>query len=592
MAKLLCIDDQAELRTDMADELREANHIVFEAQNGREGLEIIRRYRPDLVLCDVDMPEMDGPTLLKEIRKDDSAFACMPFIFITGHADPKDIIAGKCLGADDYLTKPIDFKLLVATVKSRLGQIARIEELRRGELSERDNAVKSANATIQRIMRYDAVTELPNLTQLNSYLKTTLIRGSVEERSVALFLLDLEKFDAITTQFSKSAADKALKIIATRLTDISAGISHRVSGWKPMVSGLGGGRFAILIPDSQDAGDLSAVAKKIMGSFAEPVSISQRMVFIDATLGLAVSPEDGDSESKLQHAAGIALHSAKAKGQGTWRTYTATMDTEFQDRADLEQELRNALLRKEFELHYQPQIDVHNGRIISVEALIRWRHPKRGLVPPADFITTMEHIGLIIPITEWVLDTACRQAKVWRDNGLDGFQLAINLSPDHLKEPDFLETITAIVTATGCDLKTIELEITESAIVAEGGAQMGSLQRIRDAGITLAIDDFGTGYSSLAYLKRFPFDILKIDRAFISGIEEDPRDQITVDTIIKLGHCHGLMIVAEGVETEKQKSLLTQFGCDRLQGYWFSRPLEPSALPKFIKGFQGATSNG
>jgi diguanylate cyclase (GGDEF)-like protein len=591
MAKLLCIDDQADLRTDLADELRAANHIVFEAQNGVEGLDIIRRYRPDLVLCDVDMPEMDGHALLKEIRKDHSAFACMPFIFMTCHANPEDIIAGKSLGADDYLTKPVDFDLVIATVHSRLAQIARIETLRRDELSERDKAVKSAHATIQRITRYDAVTDLPNRTQLNSYLKTALARGKAEDRPVALFLLDLENFSAVTTRFSNGVADMTLKKVGERLTEIVAEDVPASSKWAPMVVSLGGVSFAILYPDFEDAGGLSVIAGKILDSFSKPFSVEQRGIFLDATLGYAVSPENGETESQLTRAGDVALQCAKAKGQGTVRAFSSTMDLEFQNRAELEHELRNALSGREFELHYQPLIDAHSGKVISIEALIRWRHPKRGLVSPADFVPIIEHMGLIVPMTEWVLETACRQAKAWQDDGLDGFQLAINLSPEHLKEPDFLETVTDIVAATGYDLKNLELEITESAIVAEGGAQIETLKSIRDAGITLAIDDFGTGYSSLAYLKRFPFDILKIDRAFVSAIEVDSRDLITVETIIKLGHCHGLLIIAEGVETEKQKSLLTQFGCDRLQGYWFSRPLTPSDFPKFINNFHGPLGN-
>jgi len=585
MARLLCIDDNTELRKNLAEELRDANHVVYEAQNGREGLEVIRKYRPDLVLCDVDMPEMDGRALLREIRKDHAAFANMPFLFITGYSDREEIIHGKLLGADDYITKPVDFGIVLATVQSRLAQVERLEKLKSEALSERDKAVRTAHETISRISRHDPVTGLPNRPQLINRIETVLAGSGEGNKPAALFLLDLENFGAIRARYGNSAGDAVLKKVAERLSGFVAKKEAPLAlgPETPLVASLGGAGFAILLSDIAKNADLSAYADKIQSAFSKPFRLDRKEIIVSAALGSAVYPRDGKNAADLQQAAAIALQFAKKNGTATWQPHAPAMNAEFQVNAELEQALQNAIKKDEFELHYQPQVDAETGKTISVEALIRWRRPKHGLIPPARFIPVVERTGLIIPLTEWVLETACLQVRDWRKAGLNGFKLAINLSPSHLREPDFMDKVTRIVAATGQDFRDIEFEIIESDIVSDGGAQLKTLQEISAAGITLAIDDFGTGYSSLAYLKRFPFDIIKIDRTFVRKIPTDLQDQTTVKAIIELARCHGLSVVAEGVETAEQLSMLRRLGCDRLQGYRISRPLPPSEFPKFVK---------
>ena len=583
MAKVLCIEDQADLREDLAEELRSADYVVIEAQNGREGLEAIKEHHPDLILCDVDMPEMDGRELLRELRQNHHDFANVPFIFLTALGSRTDVIDGKNLGADDYLTKPIDFDLLLATVRARLKQIERVKESNLKQARIQDDAFKLAKATIYKYAQFDAVTGLPNRAQLHALLKKALAGAKTASRMAALVFLELEQFTSINNRYGYRVGDMVLKEIAGRLLDDleHSGDKFAVDVHLPVAANFGGISFGIMLPSIEDAATLSEYVEHTQALLARPVSVNGCEVFVNANLGVARFPRDGANEVELQRAAGIALQSAKEDGHGAYRCYDPALNAEFQSRAELEQDLHNALKREEFALHYQPQADMLSGKIVGAEALLRWHHPEHGLIPPDKFIPLAEATGIIVPLTEWVLETACRQARNWGEAGLNKLRMSVNLSPEHLKQPGFVESVGKIIQDSGIDVSLLELEITESAIVGEGGPELESLLKVHDQGISLSIDDFGTGYSSLSYLKRIPFDSLKIDKSFVWGMETDSRDHAIIEAIARIALCHGLKLIAEGVETEDQYRRLKQCGCDLLQGYWFSRPLPPEEFLAF-----------
>ncbi len=586
MEKILCIEDQAELREDLAEELVSAGYEVYEAGDGREGLEAIRRHQPDLVLCDVNMPVMNGRELLKQVRENHQDFSNMPFIFLTALGTRLDVIEGKNLGADDYLTKPVDFDLLLATVRSRLQQISRIEESNQEELRKRDSEIMMAQATIRRYAYFDALTGLPNRTQLSAYLKNALVTAEAKNLSAVLVFIELEHFGSIGVRLGRPVADKVLKTIGDCLADDldRFGELFATDEHMPFVATLGPATFAVLLPGVSDTTDISRYIERTTALLAKPIAVGGTEVFVCANIGISRYPEHGTNEIELLHAAGVALQIANAEGNGVTRTYDPILNEEIRYRADLMQALHNAVKDREFELHYQPQVDIGSGRIVGVEALMRWRRPGHGLVYPASFISVAEATGLIVSMTECALATACRQVLAWRETGWRDLRVAVNLSPKHLKQPDFVDTITRIVDGTGLPFTQLELEITESAVVDEGGTELEALRRLHDAGISLSIDDFGTGYSSLSYLKRFPFDTLKIDQSFVRGIGTDPRDQATVEAIIQLARSHDLGLIAEGVETEDQLEWLRQHGCDLFQGFLFSEPLPSEDLRRFVDG--------
>ena len=583
MARILCIEDQAELREDLVEELRSADYVVFEAQNGCEGMAAIREHHPDLVLCDIDMPEMDGRELLREVRRNHPSLVNMPFVFLTALSGRMDVIDGKNLGADDYLMKPIDFDILLATVRARLNQIERIRKSNREVLESREAEINLARNTIRRYAHFDTVTGLANLAQLSAHLGMALDTAQKEGCESVLVVLELERFASVSCGYGAGAGDCVLKEVARRLSEGIERVGERflIGEHHPFAASLGGAVFAIMLPAVADPADLSGYIDRTLASLAPPVLFGGREVYIGANMGIARSPRDGVTESDLRQAANVALQSAKAEGRGTIKFHDSALREELQCHAEIEQALHNAIKRHEFELRYQPQVDIRSRRIVGVEALIRWRHPARGLISPVEFIPVAEASGLIVPITEWVLETACRQARAWDACGLGELHMAVNLSPYHLRQADFVETALGIVRDSGLQFARLGLEVTEGAVVEEDGPELDSLVKLRDAGISLAIDDFGTGYSSLSYLKNLPFDTLKVDQSFVRGIGSDWRDDATVEAIIRLAHCHGLDLVAEGVETEDQCRRLGSQGCERMQGFWFSPPLRPEEFVAF-----------
>ena len=430
---------------------------------------------------------------------------------------------------------------------------------------------------IHQMAFYDTLTELPNRALFNDRLRQMLTDASWHGQQAGVMLLDLDRFKTVNDTLGHPAGDILLREAAERIASCI-----RVYD---TVARLGGDEFAILLPEIRSAEDLGGIASKILDVFKDPFVLEGKEVFVSSSLGIAVFPDDSCEPDDLVRQADSAMYLAKRSGRNAFRFYSKDLTVSANDRLTLESELRRAVKRKELELHYQPKVWLEDGRLIGSEALLRWNHPQRGMVPPDQFIGIAEDSGLIVEIGEWVLRDACRTACAWNGPDKRLHKVAINLSARQFQSNDLVNTVWKVLEETGCDPGWIELEITESLLLDEGGEVLEILRAFRSIGITIAIDDFGTGYSALSYLTRFPISTLKIDRSFIQSIPSDNYRAELVKAIISIAHCLDQEVVAEGVETAEQANFLQMHGCQVAQGYLYSKPVKKSAFELLPQSF-------
>lgn len=426
-------------------------------------------------------------------------------------------------------------------------------------------AAKLAEARIQYLAYHDGLTTLPNRSSFSLILGQGIARARRESRQLAVLFIDLDRFKNINDTLGHDAGDAMLREVGKRLR-------HCVRQ-SDTVARLGGDEFVILLDEISAPGHVAKVARKILADIGSPLDINGQEFRVSASIGVSIFPLDGSDEQTLMKNADIAMYHAKQEGRNNCQFHSETMDTHSLERLALESSLRRALERNEFELHYQAKISLDTSRMTGMEALLRWRHPDLGMLPPAQFIPIAEETGLIVPIGYWVIRTACLQNRAWQDRGLPPMRVAVNLSARQFTDESLTRSIAAILKETGMDPVWLELEITESLIMHNVGRTMQVLTTLGNLGIRIAIDDFGTGHSSLAYLKRFPIDTLKIDRSFISDLPGDAEDKAITTAIIAMGKSLDLTVVAEGVETQDQLDCLRALGCDEFQGYYSNRPL-------------------
>ncbi|MBU1395962.1 MAG: EAL domain-containing protein, partial [Gammaproteobacteria bacterium] len=434
---------------------------------------------------------------------------------------------------------------------------------------------KLAEAQISQLAYHDALTGLLNRFSLQSQLEQALSMAHREQRTLAVVFLDLDRFKTINDTLGHAMGDALLKDVAYRLRD-----NVRDSD---IVARLGGDEFVVVLTEVDDATAAARVADKLLQALAERYPIGENILRSTASIGLAMYPNDGEDSDTLMKNADIAMYHAKSQGRNNVQFFTAEMNQAAVKRLMLEHDLRMAVEISQFELHYQPQLDSRDGRIIGVEALVRWRHPRDGLVSPAVFIPVAEETGLILPLGEWVLNEACRQRRTWRDAGLQGVTMAVNLSAHQLHSPALLTQVAQALEKHGLAGADLELEITESVAMHNPDSSISQLKALRDLGVRLSIDDFGTGYSSLSYLKLLPIHTLKLDQSFVRDIETDVNDVAICTATIALAHSLGLAVIAEGVETEAQRLFLASHQCDFMQGYLFSKPLPAAEALAFLK---------
>jgi diguanylate cyclase (GGDEF)-like protein len=434
---------------------------------------------------------------------------------------------------------------------------------------------KRTEDRVNHIAFHDDLTALPNRLMLNRSLDQAVSRHRRAGTQLAILFMDVDRFKVINDSLGHEVGDLLLRQVADRLQE------HSREG--DLVARMGGDEFVVLIENHDNLADLSACAQRLVERLSAPYMLGRREYHVTLSIGISVFPSDGSDSRSLLKAADVAMYRAKASGRNNHQYYSPSMEVHTKERLELESDLRHALDRGEFLLHYQPKVEIATGLVTGIEALLRWEHPLRGLVSPMDFIPLAEDTGLIVPIGEWVLATACARTKAWQDQGFPKLGVAVNLSARQFADPMLLPNLTRIIRASGLDPSSLELEITESLVMSHGASAVAVLEKLKSIGVQIAIDDFGTGYSSLAYLKRFPIDTLKVDRSFIRDIPADSGDKKITRAIVAMAHSLKLKVVAEGVETAEQLAFLRTLHCDAVQGYLLCRPLPEGQVADFLE---------
>ena len=434
------------------------------------------------------------------------------------------------------------------------------------EITERQRAEER----IAHMARHDALTDLPNRILLRERLEHELKRVKRGE-CLAVLCLDLDHFKDVNDTLGHPIGDELLKVVADRLRAATRELDT--------IARLGGDEFAIIMTAMQQPTDAAALSRRVRESIVKPYQIDGHQIIVDISIGISVAPVDAVNPDQLLKNADMALYGAKADGRGTYRFFEPEMDSRMKARRTLEMDLRQALTKEEFELYYQPLVNLQTNDITAFEALVRWNHPSKGLISPAEFIPVAEETGLIIPLGEWVLRNACREAAGWPEH----IKVAINLSPAQLKSRDVVATVRKALTESGVAGARVQLEITESVLMQNTFSTLSTLHQLRALGVQIAMDDFGTGYSSLSYLRSFPFDKIKIDRTFIEDLSNGAEPLAIVHAVAGLAKCLNMISTAEGVETQQQLDKLQSVGCTEMQGYLFSKARPASEIADLLR---------
>ncbi|MBS1143760.1 MAG: signaling protein [Proteobacteria bacterium] len=541
---VLVVDDDRSTRSALRHALHRSGFRVEEAGNGQEALGWLENNLADAILMDALMPVMDGFAACAAL-KSHPRWKEIPILMITALEDRQSIERAFEVGASDFIPKPIH----LSVVNQRVRRV--IEATR-------------AQRHVHHLAYNDALTGLPNRQLFMEQLAQAIERANTHDTMLAVLFLDLDRFKFINDTLGHEVGDRLLATMAQRLKGCVRA--------DDCVARLGGDEFTVLLDDIPHSSIAASVAQNICRTVSAPMIIDEQEIVITASVGISLYPQDGPDLSRLLRHADTAMYRAKHSGSG-FCYYEATMESAVSDRLKIENDLRHALEREEFSVFYQPVINTVTGKVASVEALVRWIHPENGIVSPAEFIPIAEETGLILPLGEFVLRSACRQTKAWLDNGLPDLRVAVNLSAKQLEQPDLKNVVLDALSDSGLPASALVLEITESVLMERAEESIDLLRDLRSHGINLSIDDFGTGYSSLSYLKHLPANTLKIDRSFVQDIPHDEDAVAIVTGILALAHSLRMTVVAEGVETEAQRETLARLECDWLQGYLFSKPL-------------------
>jgi diguanylate cyclase (GGDEF)-like protein len=428
---------------------------------------------------------------------------------------------------------------------------------------------------------YDRLTGLPNRALFRDQVRTALAQSRRSGQRVAILVVDVDGFRTVNLTLGHAAGDRLLSAVAQRL-----GAAVREGD---AVARLDGGEFAVLSVNVDTAEAVDAQARRVLESLSRPFVVGTHEISLRASIGITVFPDDAGSVEQLINNAGAAQRAVQESGGSGYRFFAAELNARLRARLALEGDLRHALAREQMVLHYQPKVDVATGRVRGFEALVRWQHPTLGQVSPADFIPVAEETGLIVPIGEWVLRTACRQVRAWIDAGLPALPVAVNLSARQFREEGLVELVLDAIAQSRIDPRLLELEVTETLLMEDTARTVRWLEALRGQGITIALDDFGTGYSSLSYLKRFPVDTIKMDKSFVRDVASDAQSGAIATAIVTLAHSLGMDVVAEGVETREQLESLAARGCDTVQGFLFSRPVPHAEIPELVRRTFGPT---
>ncbi|MEG4204624.1 EAL domain-containing protein [Microcoleus sp. Pol7_A1] len=542
--KILIVEDESIIAEDISDCLISLGYrITGMVYSGEEAIESVAQFRPDLVLMDVNLQgEIDGITAAAEIL---SRFQ-IPVVYLTAYADENTLWRVNATKPFGYIVKPFEEKNLHTTIQLALHR-----------------------------HQYDSLTNLPNRLLFRDLLSQILDKQKKWSALIPVMTLSLDKINRINSTLGHEIGDSVLCKFAERLSNCTENIN--------IVARLEAAQFAIVLEPVAEKQDAAKIAQNILDIVAQPMIVKGSELYLTASIGISLSPSDASDGDQLLKNAYTAMYNSQQLGGNNYQFHTAKVAHSSIKRFTQETFLRNALKRSEFEVYYEPQIEIKTGKIIGAEALVRWNHPERGRVSPGEFIPMAEEMGLIAPLGEWVLETACRQTKVWQTQGLPPLRVAVNVSARQFEQKNLTERVRQILTETNLDPKCLELELTESLILQDEKTAVQAFTAWKDMGISIAIDDFGMGYSSLSYPKRFPFDAIKIDKSFIRNIAEDRQNAAITIAIIQMAHGMNMTVIAEGVENESELAFLCDRECDEIQGYFFSQALPMAEFEELLK---------
>jgi diguanylate cyclase (GGDEF)-like protein/PAS domain S-box-containing protein len=558
---------QAEERARLIEQVFESSQEGIFITDERSRILSINRAFTRITGYGLDEALGKTPALLKSGRQDGAFYAAMwAQIHAEGHWDGE--IWNRRKSGEVYPEW-----LTINAIRDDQGQIRQYL----GIFTETSSR-KAAEERILRLANYDALTDLPNRTLLADRARVALSTAGRQRTPLTVMHLNVDHFGRINESLGHEVGDQVLREVAQRLTCMLR--------TDDTVSRLGGDDFILLLPNTS-ARDAAALSLRLMATVAEPMTVSHQVLRLTASVGVAEYPDNGSDLARLRQAAESAVHQAKREGRNTVRFFSLHLQEQIQDALALARDLRWAQERGQLVLHYQPKVNAVTQRIVGVEALIRWQHPTRGLVPPSRFIPIAEESGLIQEIGTWVIRQALAQTAEWQAAGLPVVPVAVNLSVVQFRHPGLRDSLAEALRDSGLPAAMLELELTESVAMEDSTFTIATIASLKQLGVTLSIDDFGTGYSSLSYLKRFAVDKLKIDQSFVRGLHHDPQDEAIVTTVISLARSLGLTTVGEGVETAEQRDFLRRNGCDELQGYLFSRPLPAEAFETLLRSSVG-----
>jgi diguanylate cyclase (GGDEF)-like protein len=545
--------------------LEDAGYRRFvSTSNPAEALALMLRERPNVLLLDINMPKVSGFDVLSSIRAD-KALKRVPVIVMTSADDADTKLKALELGAMDFLRKPVDPTELALRIRNTL----------------------AAKAHAEYVTHYDTVTGLPNRQRFMEQLERALAGAREGRLSGALLQLNMDRFKQVNEALGPAAGDQVLQQAGQRLASEIHAMAKSEAFSDRAVRGFlarfGGDEFSVMLAALANAEQAARVARRLLEALQQPNDVEGRNVVVTGSLGVTLFPADGTDADSVVRNAGVALTKAKQAGGNAYRFYSKELSATALQRLSLESDLRQAVERGELRLFYQPKIDMATRKLAGAEALLRWQHPERGLVSPADFIPIAEESGLIVPIGEWVLLEACRQNAAWTAQGLPQVKIAVNVSPRQFHQGNLAQAVKSAIAVTG-SAEYLQLELTEGSIMNDPASAVRVLHELKALGVKLSIDDFGTGYSSLSYLNRLPLDELKVDRSFLAAIKNPDDPVALVDAIIAMAHSLGLRVVAEGVETQVQLEYLARRKCEEVQGFLFSKPVPAEEFSaKFLK---------
>jgi diguanylate cyclase (GGDEF)-like protein len=610
---ILIVDDTPDNLRLLSKTLTKEGYQVRCAINGAMALLTINTKLPDLILLDINMPDLDGFEVCQQLKMSELT-KDIPIIFISASGHVNDKVKAFESGGIDYISKPFQIPELLSRVGNQLNlqnlrnQLLQKNQLLQVEICNRlaaETEIRQLNSALEHRVQqrtlelqteivqrqkmqdkleylawHDALTGLPNRLWLVEKLKQLLlIAKNSPEQKFTTIILDCSRFKIVNDSLGRQAGDKLLKMMSDRLRS-------QISSHDIKLAHFGEDKFAILLKKVGEQPEAIALVKKIQQSLVSAFIIEQREIYITFNVGIVICDASYTHPNEIFRAADLAIQKSKSSGGNYYQVFDTTIENNTLEILEIETDLRIALKRQEFHLNYQPIVSLNTGAIIGFESLVRWHHPLKGFVSPAQFIPIAEQSNLILPLGMWILQEACQQIRCWQDqlnNRHADFSVSVNISGKQFEQEDFIERLDKIILDTGINVKHLKLEVTETLLMNNIEIADRLFKQLRKRHIQLAIDDFGTGYSSLSYLDRFPVDTLKIDRSFVSRLNEVNQTSMIVKATLELAHNLGFNVVAEGVETQQQRDQLRDWGCEFAQGYFYAKPLSAEAAWQFLE---------